>query len=76
MSNEKSISKGLFWKLLERFGVLGVQFVLQVVLARELGPGPSGMLAIMLIFTNLANVFIQHGLNTALIQGKDVTEEE
>lgn len=76
MANEKSISKGLFWKLLERFGVLGMQFVLHVILARELGPGPSGALAIMLIFTNLANVFIQHGLNTALIQNKDVTEED
>ena len=76
MANEKSISKGLFWKLLERFGVLGIQFVLQIILSRELGPGPSGALAIMLIFTNLANVFVQHGLNTALIQNKDVTEED
>ena len=74
MSNEKSISKGLFWKLLERFGVLGAQFVLQILLARLLDPGHYGVLSIMLIFTSLANVFVQHGLNTALIQNKDVTE--
>ena len=76
MSNEKSISKGLFWKLLERFGVLGTQFVLQIVLARLLDPGHYGVLSIMLIFTSLANVFVQHGLNTALIQNKDVSEED
>ena len=30
----------------------------------------------MIIFTTLANVFIQNGFNTALIQNKDVTEED
>ena len=30
----------------------------------------------MIIFTTLANVFIQQGFNTALIQNKDVTEED
>lgn len=71
-----SISKGLLWKLLERFGVFGSQFVLQIVLARLLDPAYYGMLAVMTIFTTLANVFIQTGFNTALIQNKDVTEED
>lgn len=66
----------LFWKLLERFGVQGVQFVLQIVLARILSPDDYGVLAIMVIFTTIANVFIQTGFNTALIQNKDVTEED
>lgn len=34
------------------------------------------MLSIMVIFTTLANVFVQQGFNTALIQNKDVTEED
>ena len=34
------------------------------------------MLSIMIVFTTLANVFIQHGFNTALIQNKDVTEDD
>lgn len=70
------IRKGLLWKLLERFGVSGVQFVLQIVLARLLDPEHYGVLSIMVIFTTLANVFIQNGFNTALIQGRDVTEED
>jgi O-antigen/teichoic acid export membrane protein len=76
MSESKSISKGLAWKLLERFGVQGVQFVLQIILARLLDPEHYGMLSIMIIFTTLANVFIQNGFNTALIQNKDVTEAD
>lgn len=68
--------RALAWKLLERFGVQGVQFVLQLILARLLVPEHYGILAMMTIFVNLANVFIQRGFNTALIQNKEVTEED
>jgi len=74
--NNKNISKNLFWKLLERFGFSGIQFILQIVLARLLEPELYGVLSIMIIFTTLANVFIQNGFNTALIQNKDVSEED
>ena len=77
-SNKKSGSVGgaLIWKLLERFGVQGIQFVLQIILARILDPDHYGVLSMMIIFTNLANIFIQTGFNTALIQNKHVTEED
>lgn len=61
---------------MERFGVQGSQFVLQIILARILDPEHYGVLSLMVIFTTLANVFIQNGFNTALIQNKDVTEED
>lgn len=70
------MKKALIWKLLERFGVQGVQFVLQIVLARLLDPEHYGILSLMVIFTTLANVFIQQGFNTSLIQNKDVTEDD
>lgn len=71
-----SISKGFFWKLLERFSVSGIQFVLQIVLARLLSPEHYGVLSIMIIFTNLANIFVQSGFNTGLIQKKGIEEED
>jgi len=70
------MKSALLWKLLERFGVQGVQFVLQIILARLLDPEHYGVLSMMIVFTALANVFIQHGLNTALIQNKSVTDED
>jgi len=73
---KNTIVKSFVWKLLERFGVSTVQFVLQIILARLLSPEHYGVLSIMIIFTTLANVFIQQGFNTALIQNKDVTEED
>lgn len=75
-NNGGRVGGALVWKLLERFGVQGIQFVLQIVLARILDPEHYGVLSIMVIFTTLANVFIQNGFNTALIQNKDVTEED
>lgn len=71
-----SIAKGFIWKFLERFGVHGAQFVMQIFLARLLGPEYHGMLAIMIIFTTIANVFVQTGFSTSLVQNKDVTDED
>lgn len=76
LASSKKIGNALTWKLLERFGVEIGQFVLQIVLARILAPEDYGVLSMMVIFTTLANVFIQRGFNTALIQNKEVTEED
>ena len=72
----KKVSSAFGWKLFERFGVQGVQFILQIVLAWLLSPDDYGALSIMVIFTNLATVFIQSGFNTALVQKKDVDERD
>lgn len=73
---KKNTINALFWKFAERFGISSVQFILQIILARLLTPNDYGMLSIMIIFTNLSNVFIQNGFNTALIQKKDTTNED
>lgn len=65
----KAISS-LIWKFLERCGYQGVQLVVQIVLARLLLPSDFGLIAILLVFINLSNVFVQSGLNTAIIQAK------
>lgn len=49
---------------------------MQIILARILSPEHYGTLSLMVIFTTLANVFIQNGFNTALIRGKDVRDED
>lgn len=75
-NENKTVVSALMWKFLERFGVQGSQFILQIILARLLSPEHYGVLSMMIIFTTLANVFVQRGFNTALIQNKDVTEED
>ncbi len=71
-----NVIKNLFWKLMERSGVQGIQFVIQIVLARILSPNDYGIISLITIFIALANVFIQSGFNTALIQKKNVKEED
>lgn len=69
-----NVVNSLLWKLLERAGSQGVQFVVQIILARLLSPKEFGTIAILLVFTNIATVFIQGGFNAALIQKKDPDE--
>lgn len=76
MKHKSVLVSAFSWKLLERFGAQGIQFVLQLLLARLLSPEHYGALSMMVVFTTLATVFIQGGLNTALIQNKEVTEED
>lgn len=71
MSLKSSVITSLIWKFLERIGTQGVQFVVAVVLARLLAPADFGLIALVTVFIALANVFVQSGLNTALIQKKD-----
>lgn len=76
-SNTKTlVLSSLFWKLMERGGTQGIQFIVQIVLARMLLPEDYGIIALVLVFIAIANVFVQSGLNTALIQKKDADETD
>ena len=66
----------LFWKLFERGGNAVVQLAVQIVMARLLAPEEFGALAIMLVFVNVGNVVVQSGLNTSLVQAKEVDESD
>ncbi len=61
---------------MEQGGSQGIQFIVQIVLARLLLPEDFGLIAIVTIFILLANVFVQSGFNTALIQKKDADDED
>ena len=76
-NNLKSkIFSSLIWKFLERGGTQGIQFILQVFLARLLTPKDYGTVALITVFITISTVFVQSGFNTALIQKKDIDEED
>lgn len=72
---QKTLSS-LVWKLFERAGRSIVELVIQLVLAHLLLPEQFGMLAIMLVFINIGNVVVQSGLNTALVQNEETSDED
>jgi len=70
------VLSSLFWKLMERGGTQGIQFIVSIVLARLLIPEDYGLIALVAVFIDIANVFVQSGFNTALIQKKDANEAD
>ncbi|MFW6015999.1 MAG: lipopolysaccharide biosynthesis protein, partial [bacterium] len=72
--NKSKVLSSLFWKFMERGGTQGIQFIIQLVLARLLLPEDYGLVALVTIFITIARVFVQSGFNTALIQKKDADE--
>lgn len=69
----KTIS-GLLWKFAERIGAQAITFVLSIILARLLSPSDYGAIAILLVFITIADVFVNAGFGSALIQKKDADD--
>ena len=67
----KTVISSMLWKLLERISSQVVTFVISIVLARILMPDDYGIIAIVLVFINIANVIVDGGLSTALVQKKE-----
>lgn len=74
MASKNTIIASLFWKFFERIGTQLIQFGVSIALARILAPNDFGLVALITIFINVATVFVQSGLNTALIQKKNADD--
>lgn len=68
--------KGVAWKLLENFGSQGITFIVTLVIARLIMPEDYGVIAIVSVFIAIADVFVHAGFSTALIQNKDVDDDD
>lgn len=68
------ILRSFIWKLSERFSVQGISFLVSICLARMISPAEYGEIALIMVFINIANVIIDGGFNTALIQKKEVDD--
>lgn len=71
---KNSALSNLAWRFAERCGAQGVAFIVSIVLARILSPDAYGTIALITVFTNILNVFIDSGLGNALIQKKSADD--
>ena len=69
----KQIATNVVWKYLELFSVMGVQMVCTAIMARFLTPADYGVLGIVLVFSSLAEVFVNSGFSQTLIREKNVS---
>lgn len=71
-----SIRHGVAWLLIGRTGSRVLNFVFGIVLARLLAPEVFGMLVSIQIYTGLAGFVAGGGMGQALVQAKEVGEED
>lgn len=70
-SLKESTVKGIKWSAAERFATQGVNFIINIVLARLLLPSDFGLIAMVAVFIQFSQAFIDSGFSNALIQRKD-----
>jgi len=67
---------GMKWSAIERFSAQGVQFIIQIVLARLLLPSDYGIIAMLTIFIGISQTFVNSGFSNALIRKLDRDEND
>ena len=70
------VAKGVFWVLMEKFGIQAAHFVVTLVLARLLTPNDYGTVALLSVFVAVSNVLVDSGFSKALVQKKDATQTD
>lgn len=68
--------KGVMWSAAERFGNQVMQFFIGLVLARLLMPEDYGLIGMLLVFTSIAQVFVEGGFSSALIRKSEPSEDD
>lgn len=65
---------GTIWSFLERFSVQGIQFVVMIIMARQLTPDDYGLVSMLTIFIALSQTLVDCGFSNALIRKQDRSE--
>lgn len=73
-SLKQKTAKGVLWSSVEQFSVQIIQFVLGLIMARILSPHDYGLVGMILVFTSIAETFVNSGFSNALIRKQNKTE--
>lgn len=76
MSTKKELLNGVLWTALSRYSGFFIQIVITAVLARLLTPEDFGVIAIALVFITFFNLLSDFGIGPAIIQVKDLDNNE
>jgi O-antigen/teichoic acid export membrane protein len=74
--DKSKILKALSWNFIGVYGNQAVLFVVGIILARLLEPEDFGLIAMILVFYNFGQIFVDLGFNNAIIQRKTNTRED
>jgi len=68
--------KGLFWSMGDLIANQGIQFIIQIVLARLLLPEHFGVIGMILVFILISTIIVDSGFSQALIREQKVTQAD
>lgn len=72
----KKTIKGFYWLLLTKILRSGFQLIILGILSRLLNPEDFGLMSLVLIVVNLADIFSDIGLGPAITQKKELTQKD
>jgi PST family polysaccharide transporter len=75
MNLKKQAVKGVVWSVLESWGRRIFTYIVFFLLARLLKPEDFGLIALATTFVSFANIFVNQGFTTALIQREKLDPE-
>jgi O-antigen/teichoic acid export membrane protein len=72
----KSAYASFRWNLAGLIARQGAAFLINIILARILGPEPYGLVALALIFITIGNIILDPGLSAGLVQKKEIDNKD
>ena len=60
-ATKQTVLSNFIWRFAERCGAQVVQLIVSIVLARILAPEAYGTIALVLVFANILQVFVDSG---------------
>ncbi|MFC4688704.1 lipopolysaccharide biosynthesis protein [Epilithonimonas pallida] len=70
------LGKGIIWSAIDRFSVVGIQVVFEILMARILSPQEYGLMGLLLVVISFTQIFVDSGFGNALIFKKGRTETD
>lgn len=73
---KQKAASGMMWSAIQKYSTMAISFISSIILARMLTPDDYGAIGMLAIFMSLAEVFIDAGFGSALIQKKNPTQAD
>lgn len=73
---KQKATTGIIWTAVQKYSTMTISFIAGMILARLLSPEDFGSIGMLEIFMYMAQVFIDSGFGSALIQKKNPTQTD
>jgi O-antigen/teichoic acid export membrane protein len=76
MNIKSSAVKGVAWNSIGKIGTGVVNFIIMIFLARLLSPYDFGLIALLIVFTTVSEVFVDSGFSQAVIRDNNASDHD